>query len=181
MPPTLRTQVDQRMPDEAAIGQQRALGGSQEGNDAVEQRADHLPLALFPGFVDRQDLPAHRQKAGMDQQPEIQHGRTLVQRRRIQHEDQAALAPEREKLAQQVSPQREHGDLLVRQKARQASFAAGRLGRADADEGLRDLGQARAPGQDHTQDIEGQRFTPMSMHLRQEGPQLTRPLAPQLL
>ena len=117
----------------------------------------------------------------MDQQPQIQHGRALVQRRRVEHEDQASIAPEGEELAQQVRPQRQHGDLLIGQKARQAAFDAGRLGRADADQRLRDPGQARAPGQHDAQDTEGQRFTAMSMDLRQEGPQLTRPLAPQTL
>ena len=152
MPATLLTQLDQRMPDQSAIGQQRALGGSQVWDDAVEQRADHVPLALLPFLVDRQHLPAHRQQARMDQQAQIQHGRALVERRRIQHEDQASIAPEAQELAQQLGPQRDHGDLLIGQKARQAAFDAGRLGRADADQGLRDLAAgawcqpARRPG-----------------------------------
>jgi hypothetical protein len=42
MPPTLRTQMDQRMPKKGAIGEQRALGGHEVGNDAIEQQAHDL-------------------------------------------------------------------------------------------------------------------------------------------
>jgi hypothetical protein len=147
MPAALLTQVHQPMPHQPAIGQPRAVGGSQMGDDAVQQRADHVPLALLPLLLHRQDLPADWHEAGMEQQPAIPHGRTVVQRRCIQHEDQAALAPAGEELAQPVRPQRKYGDLLVRQKTGEAAFAARRLGRADAAQGLRDPGQPRAPSQ----------------------------------
>jgi hypothetical protein len=66
MPATLRTQLDQRMPNQVAIGQQRAVGASQMWDDAVEQHADHVPLPRLPFLVHRQQLPTHGQEAGMD-------------------------------------------------------------------------------------------------------------------
>ena len=69
VPATLLTQLDQRMPHQSAIGQQRAIGRSQMGGDPVEQQADHVPLPLFPFLVHGQHLPAHRQEPRMDQGP----------------------------------------------------------------------------------------------------------------
>ena len=181
VPAALRAQLDQRMPDQSAIGQQRTVGRSQMGDDPVQQRSDHLPLPLLPRLVHRQHLPAHRQEPRVHQQPQIQHGRALVQRGRVEHEDQASIAPEGEAVADEAGPERDHEDLLVGQTAGQAAFDAGRRGGADADERLRNPRQARGARQHHTQDTEGQRFAAMPMHLRQEGPQLTRPLAPQPL
>jgi hypothetical protein len=181
MPPTLRAQVDQRMPDEAAIGQQRALGGADVWNDAVEQHADHLPLPLFPFLVHRQHLPTDRHETRMDQQAPIQHDRAVAHRGRVEHEDQASIAPKAQELAQQVGPQRDDGDLLIGQQARQAALAAGRLGRADANQRFRHPGPPRRARQHDAQDKQGQGLAAAPMHLRQEGPQLTRPLAPQTL
>ena len=52
MPPALCAQLDHWMPDQPAIGEQRAVGGTEEGNDAVQQQADDLPLPLChtPGY-----------------------------------------------------------------------------------------------------------------------------------
>ena len=181
MPAALCTQVDQRMPDQSAIGQQRAVGGADVWNDAVEQRADHVPLPLLPFLVHWQQLPTDRQQARMDQQTQIQHGGALVECGGIQHEDQASIAPEAQELAQQVGPQRDHDDLLVGQKAGQAAFAAGRLGRADADERFRYPRQPRRAREHDAQDKQGQGLAAVPMHLRQKCPQLIRPLAPQTL
>jgi len=181
MPPTLRTQVDQRMSDEAAIGQQRARGGADVWNDAVEQHADHLPLPLFPFLVHGQRLPTDRHEARRDPPTQIQHGRAVAHRRRVEHEDQASIAPEAQELAQQVGPQRDDGDLLMGQKPRQAALAAGRLGRADADKRFRPPGQPRRARQHDAQDKKCQGLAAAPRRLRHEGPQLTRPLAPQTL
>ena len=179
MPATGLTHLDQWMPDEPAIGQQRAVGAAQVRDDAVEQRADDIPLALLPGLVHGQHLPTHRQQARMHQHAEIEHGRALVQRRRVEHEDQASITPEPQELPEQLGPHRDHRELLVGQQARETAFAARRLGGADADEGLCYLGQARGASQHDAQDEEGQRFAAVSMHFRQAGPQLARPLAPE--
>ena len=115
----------------------------------------------------------------MDQQAQIQHGRTVVERGRIQHEDQAPIAPEGEERAEEMGPHREHGDLVVGQKARQAALDAGRLGGTDANERLRDSGQARCAGEHDAQDEEGQRFAAVPMHLGHHRTQVAPPLAPQ--
>jgi hypothetical protein len=151
------------------------------GDDAIQQRADHVPLALLPLLVDRQDLPAHGQETRLDQQAEIPHARAVVQRRRVAHENQASIAPQAQELAEQAGPQRHHDDLLVGQQAGQAAFAAGGLGRADADERFRHPGQPRRACQHHAQDTEGQRFAAMPVQLGQKRPQVSRPLAPQPL
>jgi hypothetical protein len=134
-----------------------------------------------PCLVHRQHLPAHRQEPRVYQQPEIQHGRALVQRGRVEHEDQASIAPEGEAVADEAGPERDHDDLLVGQTAGQAAFDAGRRGRADADERLRHPRQARGARQHDAQDTEGQRFAAVSMHIGQKRAQLARPLAPQPL
>jgi hypothetical protein len=128
------------MPDQSAIGQQRAVGGADVWDDAVEQRADHVPLPLLPFLVHRQPLPAHRQEPRRDQQAQIPHGGPLIQRRRVEHEDEALVPPKGEEVADQTRPDRQHMDLGVGQKARQASFDARRLGRTDAAQRLRDSG-----------------------------------------
>jgi hypothetical protein len=151
------------------------------GDNPVEERADHLPLALLPFLVHRQDLPADRQEAGMDQQTQIQHGRAVVQRRRVEHKDQASSTPEAQERAEQLRPQREHHDLLIGQKPGQAAFDAGRFGGADADERLSDPRQARRASECDAQHTESQRFAAVSMERGQKRPQLRRPLAPQTL
>jgi hypothetical protein len=62
MPSTLLTQVDQRMADESAIGEERAVSVSQERDDPIQERRDEVPLALVPRVMHRQHLPAHGQE-----------------------------------------------------------------------------------------------------------------------
>jgi hypothetical protein len=181
MPPTRRTPVDPWMADEAASGPQRALGGADVGNDAVAQHTDHLPLPLFPCLVHGQPRPTDRHAAPMAQPTHRQHGRAVAHRRRVEHEDQAALAPEAPERAQPGGPQRDDGARLMGQQPRQAALAAGRLGRADAAKRFRHPGQPRRARQHDAHDNQCPGLAALPMHLRQDGPQLPRPLAPQTL
>jgi hypothetical protein len=104
----------------------------------------------------------------MHQQAQIHDASPVIQRRQIQHKDQAALSKEKHQVSQEAVPDRHHGNLPIGEEARETALDTGGFGGADAEQFLRDQRQASLAGKHEAEDQEGERFAAMAMHLWQE-------------
>ena len=100
----------------------------------------------------------------MHQQSQIDHTGAIIQRRRIQDKDQAAIAEEGQQVRQEAGPDGNNSDVAIGEKAGQAPFDAGGVGGADPEQFLGNHGQASLPREHQAKDEEGERFGTMPMH-----------------
>ena len=104
----------------------------------------------------------------MHKQAQIHDASPVIQRRQIQHKDQATISKEEQQVSQEAVPDRHHGNLPIREEACETALDTGGFGGADAEQFLRNQRQASLAGKHEAEDKEGEAFGAVAMHLWQE-------------
>src|SRR5215472_4153263 len=131
MPAVLLTELDQRPAHQTTIRHEWAVGVHHVWGNLSKQTLHNDPLPFGPVLLGWHDLPGQWQDPRMDQQPNVDNGCPIVERRAVEHQKHAPLAPKWQDVGQERVPDWADVNAVIGHKAGQTPFDTGHLGQAD--------------------------------------------------